>query len=162
MSQTYTSDQAAQEAAMRKRDIILAALENRRASTDVEVEKGLRKLGFNPKTVTIFGLCMCIFILFYKEQKDIPKRKRNPTRDCYRNTVFGQACDYLGLITDAETLDYLWSRSGTMAGVNYQPVLLREIVAYLNKRDAVRQDRRSAQAANIAAKQERSRKAAPS
>ena len=161
MSYPTNNDQAAQQAAIAEMKGLLAALKNRRPSTDMEVEEALRKLGYNPKTITVNGLCTRIYDAFYKEQRDIPKQKRNPARDCYRDTVFGQACVYLGLITDAETQDYLWSRSGSMAGVNYQPVLLREIVAYLNKRDTGRQARRSAQAANIAAKQERSRKAAP-
>jgi hypothetical protein len=149
------NDSAALEAAMREMKGILAALQNRRPSTDMEVEEALRKLGYNPKTLTVHGLCTRIYNDFYKEQKDIPKSKRNPAQDCYRDTVFGQACDYLGLITDTELQGYLWSRSGTMAGVNYQPVLLREIVAYLNKRDSGRQARREIQEANIAAKQAR-------
>jgi len=161
MSQTKTSDQAVQEAATREIQGILAALDNRRASTDVEVEQALRMLKHNPKTITVGGLCTCIYNDFYKEQTDIPKRKRNPTSDCLQSTVFGQACDYLGLITDAETQGYLWSRSGTMTSVNYQPVLLCEIVAYLNKRDAGREARHAIQTANVAAKQECSRKAAP-
>jgi hypothetical protein len=158
MSQTKTSDQAVQEAATREIQGILAALDNRRASTDVEVEQALRMLKHNPKTITVGGLCTCIYNNFYKEQTDI--LRRNPSGDCFRSTVFGQACVYLGLITDAETQDYLWSRSGTMTSVNYQPVLLREIVAYLNKRDAGREARRAIQAANVASKQERSCRAA--
>jgi hypothetical protein len=144
---------------MREMKGLLAALNNRRPSTDMEVEEGLRKLGYNPKTVTVHGLCTRIYNDFYREQPDIRKHERNPARDCFRDTVFGQACVYLGLITDAEIQGYLWSRSGSMAGVNYQPVLLREIVAYLNKRDTDRQVRRELQEAHIAAKQERRRKA---
>lgn len=152
MSQPTNSDQAAIEAATREMQGILAALQNRRPSNDMEVEEALRMLGYNRKTVTVNGLCKRIYIDFYREQTDIPKRKRNPARDCLRDTVFGQACDYLGLITDAELQDYLWSRSGTMATVNYQPVLLHEIVTYLNKRDVGREVRRAIQEANIAAK----------
>jgi hypothetical protein len=161
MSQTINSDTAAMEAARREMQRILAALKNRRSSTDKEIKRALRMLGYNPKTVTVKGLCTCIYYGFYKAQTDIPKSKRNPARDCSRSTVFGHACYYLGLITDAEIQGYLWSRSGTMTSVNYQPVRLCEIVAYLNKRDSLRKDRRATQEANIAAKQERSRKAAP-
>lgn len=149
------NDYAARAAARREMEGILAALENRRPSTDMEVEEALRKLGYNPKTLTVNGLCTRIYNDFYKAQKTIPKHKRNPACDCLRDTVFGQACDYLGLITDPELQDYLWSRSGTMVNVPYQPVRLCEIVAYLNKRDSGRQARREIQEANIAAKQAR-------
>jgi len=152
MSQPTNSDTAASMAATRKLQGILAALQNRRPSNDMEVKEALRMLGYNPKTVTVNGLYTCIYNDFYREQTDIPKRKRNPERDCLRSTVFGQACDYLDLITDAELQDYLWSRSGTMATVNYQPVRLCEIVAYLDKRDVGREARRAIQEANIAAK----------
>lgn len=160
MSQTINSDTAAMEAARREMQGILAALQNRRHSTDMEVEEALRKLGYNPKTVTVNGLCTCIYEGFYKAQTDIQKHKRKPESDCLRCTVFGQACDYLGLITDEELRVYLWDRSGTMANVNNQPVRLCEIVAYLNKRDADRKARRATQEANVAAKLERSSKAA--
>jgi hypothetical protein len=161
MSQTTNSDQAASIAALREMQGILAALQNHRSSTVKDVEHALRMHGYNPRTVTVNGLCTCIYNDFYKAQRDIPKRKRTPERDCLRDTVFGQACDYLGLITDTELQDYLWSRSGTMANVHYQPVRLCEIVAYLKKRDYLRKERALIQAANVAAKQERSRKAAP-
>lgn len=159
MSQPTNCDQAAQDAAMVEIQGILAALNNRRPSTDMEVETALRMLGYNPKTVTAFGLCTCIIDGFYKKE-DIPKHERDLSRDCLRSTVAGQAGYYLGLITDPELQDYLWSRSGTMTNVNYQPVLLREIIAYLDKRDAGRKARREFQEARIAAKQERRRKAA--
>lgn len=153
MSQAYNRDNAAKKAARREMKGHLAALENRRNSTDDEVETGLKKLGYNPKTVTVNGLCTRIYDNFYRKQTDI--KKRDPTRDCLRSTCFGQACVYLGRITDAETQGYLWSRSGTMVEVNYQPVTLQEIVAYLNKRDSDRKARRATQEANIAAKHER-------
>ncbi len=153
------SDQAASIAALREMQGILAALQNHRTTTDMEVEHALRMHGHNPMTVTVKGLCTRIYNHFYNAQRNIPKRTLE--HDCLRDTVFGQACVYLGLITDTELQDYLWSRSGTMANVHYQPVRLCEIVAYLNKRDYLRKERALIQEANVAAKQERSRKAAP-
>lgn len=149
-------------AAIREIEMRLTAMKHPRRSTDDEIEQAIRKLGFNPKTVTVKGLCTSIYVDFYKTQKDIPKRLRNPNEDCYRDSVFGQACSYLGLITEPDSQDYLRYRSGGLTSINYQPVRLAEVVDYLFNRDQLRALRQIAQAEAIASKQSRRKAAAAS
>lgn len=104
--------------------------------TTRDVENGFKKLGYNPKTVTVNGLCTDIYNSFYRTRTELPVEKRNPNRDCKQCPVFGQACDLLGLITDIKLQEHkLWLHSGAMVVVDYQVVCLSDLVSYINERD---------------------------
>lgn len=109
----------------------------KRRATPGEVRLALKQLGYkNPETVSVERLCMDVCDNFYKVHPEIPVDQRNPNRDCTLCPVFGQACDFLGLITDQRIQDhYLWLHSGAMACVGSQIVCLIDIVNCIKERE---------------------------
>jgi hypothetical protein len=136
MSHEADYDPAANAATVRVTRRRLMPQPVKRASTPAEVKTAFQKLGYNPMTVTVNGLCTDLYTNFYRNRTDIPLDQRNPNRDCTMCPVFGQACDLLGLITDQELQEhYLWLHSGAMIAVKSQTVCLSDFVSFIQERD---------------------------